>query len=122
VTLQELALLLMSVIAGVAGQFFLKTGALRLGRVDTGNVVAKVTSIATTPELLIGLVCYGMGAVAYILLLTRVKLSIVGPAVALSYVFSVLLGYFIFKELVPVTRMIGLTFIFGGVVLVLWKG
>jgi len=122
VTLQEIALLLMSVVAGVTGQFFLKTGALRLGRVDTGNVVAKVISIATTPELLIGLVCYGMGAVAYILLLTRVKLSIVGPAVALSYVFSVMLGYFIFKEVVPVTRLIGLSFIFGGVVLVLWRG
>ena len=33
----------------------------------------------TTPELLIGLVCYGLGAVAYIMLLTRVKLSVAGP-------------------------------------------
>ncbi len=120
-TLQELVLLLMSVVAGVTGQFFLKTGALRLGRVDTDNIVAKVISIATTPELLIGLVCYGMGAIAYILLLTRVKLSIVGPSVALSYVFSVMLGYFIFNEAVPITRIIGLVFIFSGVVLVVWK-
>lgn len=111
----------MSVLAGVGGQFFLKTGALRLGRVGTGNIIAKVISITTTPELLIGLTCYGLGAVAYILLLTRVKLSIVGPSVALSYVFSVLLGYFVFQETVPLTRIIGLVLIFGGVVLVVWK-
>jgi len=42
------------------------------------------------------------GVIAYILLLlTRVKLSIAGPAIALVYVFSVLLGYFVFRESVP---------------------
>jgi drug/metabolite transporter (DMT)-like permease len=121
VTLQELGLLLMSVLAGVAGQFFLKTGALKLGRVDAGNIIAKILGILATPQLLIGLVCYGLGAVAYILLLTRVKLSIVGPSVALSYVFSVLLGYFVFNEAVPITRVLGLVLIFSGVVLVVWK-
>jgi len=31
-----------------------------------------------------GLTCYGLGAIAYILLLTRVKLSIAGPAICSS--------------------------------------
>jgi len=69
----------------------------------------------------IGLTFYAMGAIAYILLLTRVKLSIVGPSIALSYVFSVLLGYFIFKEAIPFERLLGLGLIVCGVVLVLWQ-
>jgi uncharacterized membrane protein len=121
VSLQELGLLLLSIITGVTGQFFLKTGALKLGKVNAGNAISHVISIATTPELVVGLMFYALGAIAYILLLTRVKLSVVGPSIALSYVFSVLLGYFIFKESIPLERVFGLGLIVCGVVLVLWQ-
>ncbi|WP_414548183.1 EamA family transporter [Anabaena sp. CCY 0017] len=120
-TLQEFTLLLMSVIASVAGQFFLKAGALKLGKVNIDNTISHILSIITIPELLLGLTCYALGAVAYILLLTRVNLSIAGPAVSLVYVFSVLLGYFIFKETIPLARLIGLSFIMAGVILVVWQ-
>ncbi|WP_211176137.1 EamA-like transporter family protein [Brasilonema sp. UFV-L1] len=120
-SLQEFFLLLMSVIASVAGQFFLKLGALKLGSLNPGNTVSQILSIATTPELLAGLSCYGLGALAYILLLTRVNLSIAGPSVSLVYVFSVLMGYFIFREPIPMTRLVGLSFIVSGVILVIWQ-
>jgi len=57
----------------------------------TSNLSSHVFGILTTPELLAGLTCYGLGAIAYILLLTRVNLALqVLPS--LVYVFSVLLG------------------------------
>jgi drug/metabolite transporter (DMT)-like permease len=121
VSLQEFGLLLLSIITGVTGQFFLKTGALKLGKVNAENAIRHIISIATTPELVVGLMFYGLGAIAYILLLTRVKLSVVGPSIALSYVFSVLLGYFIFKEAIPMERVLGLGFIVCGVILVVWQ-
>ncbi len=117
----EFGLFLISILTSVAGQWLVKAGALKLGRVNAGNVVSHVLGIATTPELLAGLACYGLGACAYILLLTRVKLSMAAPAVALSYVFSVLLGYFVFRESVPLSRVIGLGLIVCGVILVIWK-
>lgn len=120
-TLQEFGLLMLSIITGVTGQFFLKTGALKLGKVNAGNAVSHVISIATTPELVIGLMFYALGAIAYILLLTRVKLSVVGPSIALSYVFSVLLGHFIFGESIPFERVLGLGLIVCGVILVVWQ-
>ncbi|MDX2211801.1 MAG: EamA family transporter [Oculatellaceae cyanobacterium bins.114] len=107
--------------ASVSGQFFLKAGALRLGRATPSNAVSHILSIATTPELIAGLACYGLGAMAYILLLTRVKLSIAGPSIALVYIFTVLMGYFFFKEAIPPTRIVGLGFIIGGVLLVMWQ-
>lgn len=120
-TLSELGLFFISILTSVAGQFFLKTGALKLGRVEASNWFSHLLGITTTPEVLAGLTCYGFGAVAYILLLTRVNLSVAGPAVALSYVFSVLLGYFIFRETIPITRVVGLGLIVSGVILVIWK-
>jgi drug/metabolite transporter (DMT)-like permease len=120
-TPQEFILLLMSVIASVVGQFFLKIGALKLGRVNAENVVINILSILTTSELVIGLTCYALGALAYIMLLTRVNLSVAGPSVSLVYVFSILIGYFIFKEPIPLTRIVGLGFIVCGVILVIWQ-
>lgn len=120
-TPQELILLLLSISTGALGQFFLKLGALKLGKVTAKNIISHIFGIATTPELVTGLICYGLGAVFYIMLLTRVKLSVVGPSASLIYIFSVLLGYFAFNETIPVNRLIGLGFIVCGVVLVVWQ-
>ncbi len=120
-TPSEFGLLLISILMSVAGQWMLKTGALKLGQVNTSNLSSHVLGILTTPELVVGLSCYGLGAIAYILLLTRVKLSIAGPAIALVYVFSVLLGYFVFREPIPLMRVFGISLIVCGVVLVIWK-
>jgi drug/metabolite transporter (DMT)-like permease len=121
VTPQEFGLLMMSIVTSVAGQFFLKWGALKLGKINPVNVISYIVGLVKTPELVIGLTCYGLGALAYILLLTRVKLSVAGPSVALVYVFSVLLGYFIFREPIPSTRLVGLGLIISGVLLVVWQ-
>lgn len=120
-TLQEFGLLLISVLSSVLGQFFLKVGALKLGKVTASNLVSHLLSIVTIPELLIGLFCYALGAIVYIMLLTRVKLSVAGPSSALVYVFSILIGYFAFHESIPANRLVGLGFIVGGVVLVAWQ-
>ncbi|WP_347566379.1 EamA family transporter [Scytonema sp. UIC 10036] len=120
-TLQEFFLLVMSVLTSVTGQFFLKAGATKLGRVSVDNAVSHILSIITIPELILGLASYAIGALAYILLLTRVNLSIAGPSVSLVYVFSVLLGYFVFKESIPTSRLVGLSLIVTGVILIVWK-
>jgi drug/metabolite transporter (DMT)-like permease len=121
VTFTEFVLFLLSIVAGVSGQFFLKSGAIKLGKLTAGNFFSHVLSIATTPDLLLGLACYGVGAVLYILLLTRVKLSVLAPAVALQYVFSVSMGYFIFRESLPLIRVFGIGFIICGVVMLIAK-
>ena len=114
----ELILLLISIFAGVCGQFFLKIGALKLGKVEVGNTLNHILSIVTTTELLVGLACYAIGAVFYILVLTRVNLSVAAPAISLSYIFSVLLGHFWFRESVGFNQLIGLAAISIGVILV----
>lgn len=121
VTLHEFSLFLLSILTSAAGQFLLKTGALKIGKLYSDNIFKLIIRIFTTPELLAGLTCYAVGVIAYILLLSRVKLSIAGPALALGYVFSVLLGYFVFKEALPLRRMVGLGLIIAGVVFVLGK-
>ncbi|HIK15693.1 MAG TPA: EamA family transporter [Leptolyngbyaceae cyanobacterium M33_DOE_097] len=117
----ELVLFLISVLTAASGQFLLKLGAVKLGRVSSSNLISTLTNIAFTPELIGGLALYGFGAVFYILLLTRVDLSVAGPAVALVYVFSVVLGLLVFHEPLQLNRVLGLVFIIAGVILLLWQ-
>ena len=119
--LLDIGYLFLSIAFSVAGQIFLKFGAIKLAKISATNIIGKVIEIFLTPELILGLTCYAIGAIAYILLLTKVDLSMAAPAVSLVYVFSVLLGYFVFKETIPITRAIGLGFIVSGVILVAWK-
>ncbi|MBE9078229.1 EamA-like transporter family protein [Romeria aff. gracilis LEGE 07310] len=117
-TLPEFGLLLISILTSSIGQLLLKLGAVKLGKVTAGNAIEHILSIVATPELVAGLMAYGVGAIAYILLLTRVKLSVAAPSASLIYLSSVLIGYFIFQEAIPLTRAVGLGLIICGVVLV----
>jgi drug/metabolite transporter (DMT)-like permease len=121
VSLQEFLLFLVSIVAGVSGQFFLKSGALKLAKVTADNFIGNVLSIATTPDLIVGLTFYGLAAILYIMLLTRVNLSVLAPAVALQYIFSVLMGHFLFHEAIPLIRIVGIGLIICGVVLLISK-
>jgi drug/metabolite transporter (DMT)-like permease len=118
---QDFGLFIISILTNAVGQYLLKAGALSLGTVNDRDLIGYLMAVATTPLLVTGLFCYGFGALAYILLLTRVNLSVAGPAVALAYVISVLLGFFVFKESIPPVRMVGLGLIVCGVILVVWK-
>ena len=117
-TLPEFALLLVGICLSALGQFLLKLGAEKLGAVNVHNAVKLVLTITYTPELIFGLVSYAVGAIFYILLLTRVDLSIAAPSASIMYVFSVLLGYFFFKETITMTHGLGLGLIVCGVLLV----
>lgn len=117
-TPQEFLLFLAAILVASGGQALLKLGALKLGPVEAGNAIEKVFNILRTPELLIGLAFYGLSAVLFILVLTRVKLTVAAPAVSLTYVFSVMIGYYFFKEAITTRHLIGFVLIICGVVLV----
>lgn len=114
----EITLLFIAVCAGSAGQLFLKLGALKLGEVSLATLGSHALSMLKIPELLVGLGAYGLGAFAYILLLTRVNLSVAGPAAAAIYLFTVLIGHFVFQEPLSPFRLVGLGLIMAGVIFV----
>ncbi|EKV01778.1 EamA-like family transporter [Leptolyngbya sp. PCC 7375] len=117
----EFFLLLMAVLLSVAGQIFLKFGALQLGAVNASNLVTQIFKIATTYELIIGLMFYGFGAIAYILVLTRVPLSTAGPAASMIYIFTVVSGSLFFNEAITAAKILGLVTITIGVLIISLK-
>ncbi|MEM6450877.1 MAG: hypothetical protein AAF703_11235 [Cyanobacteria bacterium P01_D01_bin.105] len=115
----EIGLLLFSVVSAACGQLLLKLGAIKIAAIESTAIWERIVAAAVIPEIMSGLAAYGLSAVVYILLLTRVKLSVAAPSTALIYILSVLIGIFVFKEPVPLLRWLGLALIACGVVLVI---
>jgi multidrug transporter EmrE-like cation transporter len=119
--LQSFLLILASIVASVLGQFVLKTGAKQLGTLgveQANNGLHHAFVAATNPWILGGLACYGLGAVTWIMVLTRVPLSWAYPILALNQIFILLVAWMFLGEQVNAMRWGGALMVVAGVVIV----
>lgn len=112
-------LLLTCVACGVAGQLCLKIGASRLIglSVDLAGVTELMRRVLMTPLLLIGLAMYGIGAVLWLLALSRAPLSYVYSFTALTFVLVMISSWLLLGEPIPLLRVVGILLILGGFLL-----
>lgn len=109
---------IVSVLSNVGMQFSLKLAGKKLGKVEFATFFENFLSFITVPEILMALAFVILSTLAYFLVLTRVPLSVAGPASSLMYVFAFLIGHYYFNESFSTTNFIGLGLIVGGVILV----
>jgi len=116
-------LILISSATGVAGQTVMKIGVERPGAasMDRG-LFGVISAIFTSPLVLLGLTLYGVGALAWILVLRRMDLNHAYPFLALNFVLIALVSRFILGEEVPLLRWAGIAVIVGGILLVARSG
>ena len=92
------------------------------------NTVGRINSIRDASEKLIqaflnpyvlsGIAIYGFTTLVWLIILSRVKLSIAYPMLSSGYVLSILFSWMLFKESIPKIRIIGALIICIGVYLV----
>jgi len=122
-SLQTLALILMSVLTSAAAQVLLKAGVSGArGGVEAGtNLPMALLDFLTRPAVLAGLALYGVGAVLWLGALSRTELSKAYPFVSLGFVLTALAGSLLFGEAVGLVRASGIALIVAGVVFVAWS-
>ncbi len=117
----SLGLLVVSVFFAVAGQFTLKAAMNEIGRIGGKEVrtpVATITRAAREPRLWAGLILFGVSAVFWLVVLSRVNLSVAYPLVGLSYILVVAIARVFLNEHVPALRWLGVTVIAVGIALI----
>lgn len=65
-----------------------------------------------------GLCLYGIGAVLMILAYRFGRVSVLQPILSSNYILSILIGYFVLKESINITKIIGISIIFLGVIMI----
>lgn len=120
-TIISIALLLVSVVFATAGQLTLKGAMEAIGRIGTAQVSDAGQTIARAvkePLLWIGLLLFGVSALFWLVVLSRVDLSLAYPFVGISYIVVVALARFLFDEQVPTLRWVGVSIIAVGITLI----
>lgn len=114
--MQTYLILLFSILVAVIGQFLIKKGALILGPQDLNfkTILFLIKSIFNNIYIFFGLVCYGLSFLAWVLAVSKIKLSLAYPATSLIYVFVIIGAHFIFKEPISIYQIIGILLILCG--------
>lgn len=115
----NLLLILSCIISGVGGQVLLKKGADNIAplQISLGGIPELMGKIAGEPFLLIGLPFFITGAVLWLVVLSRLKLSHAYPFLGLNYVLVTLMAVLILGEQVDLARWLAVGLIIAGVVL-----
>lgn len=114
--MQTYLILLFSILTAVCGQFLIKQGMTILGPQEFSlkTIWVLVKLVFTNFYILFGLACYGLGFLAWVYVLSKMKLSQAYPATSLIYVFVILGSHFLFKESITIYQIIGIVLILGG--------
>ncbi|NWG18488.1 MAG: multidrug resistance protein [Chloroflexi bacterium] len=103
-----------STVFGICGQLLLKRGMSRMDMAEGSRILLR---IATSPWVIGGLAIYGTGVIFWLLALSHLELSYVYPFASLSYIGIIIGSYFLFKERINATRLVGIAVIITGVLI-----
>ena len=106
-------ILLFAILLGAVGQILLKSGVSQLGSHPRPALV--LASIFTNIRVFGGFFCYGISSLFYLVAISRLPLSYAYPMIALGYVLVTYLSWQFLGEKVPFARIIGLSIILFGV-------
>ena len=105
-----LVLIMLDVVLNVAGQLSLKYGMSQMGNfaISLSTLPPVFLKAATNLNVLLGLVCYGLGFLVWLIVLAKAEVSYAYPLISLGYVFTAILARFMFGEAVSFTRIAGI--------------
>lgn len=113
-------LLAVAIVAGVAGQTMLKKGANE-ATVNLGPFKADVDHVLNlflNPFVIVGVICYGISAFAYIIALTQTDVSVALPITSLTYVLVAISAFVFLGETISLLRWAGVALVVLGSILV----
>ena len=118
--MKDFTLLLFNVILSVLGQILLKQGMNQVGEISGSfqQMAPTLIQALMNPFVVGGIGVYGSTTLIWLVVLSRIKLSVAYPMISLGYMFSILFSWLLFKEDVPKIRVLGAFVICIGVYLV----
>jgi drug/metabolite transporter (DMT)-like permease len=116
----SVVLILISVGFATLGQFTLKSAMNHVTRHQEGthSAVSTLMNAAREPRLWAGLALFGISAVFWLVVLSKVPLSFAYPFVGLSYIVIVLVARVVLHEHVPALRWLGVAVVAIGIAIV----
>ncbi len=115
-----LILILLDVFLNVTGQLSLKYGMTKIGNfsISLSTLPPVFLKAATNVYVLFGLLCYGLGFMVWLIVLSKAEVSYAYPLISLGYVLTAVLAWTLFGEALNGNRLMGILTICLGVFLI----
>jgi len=122
--LNYIPLILFGVFLNAIAQVALKKGMMQIGEFvfSVENIVPISMAAATNLFVVLGLFCYVVSVLVWMMVLSRVEVSFAYPFLSVGYVLVAFIGYFMFSESITMDRIAGIALICLGVSLVSRSG
>ena len=111
-------LLVISIGLAVVGQLLMKKGMILFGAFPVSELPFKVIPMILNPYVFLGLATFAVSSVFWLVILSRLELSLVYPFVSVAYIVVALFSMIFFKENVTIVRWLGIFTICVGVFLI----
>lgn len=110
-------LIALYVIFAVGGSTLIKYGAITKA---VTILTVPIVNVGLTLMSFLGIVCYGLSFLLYIVLLSKFDLSFISPVtVGLVYVLLMLTAAFVFQESFTILKVVGCVIILAGILMIL---
>lgn len=118
--MKELPLILFAIVLNTLAQIGLKIGMTRIGYFEFSgeNLGPIAAQLIRNPYVMGSVFIYCLSLITWLMVLSRVEVSLAYPLTSLGYVFTALAGYFFLQEDLSLTRFMGIVVIIIGVYLV----
>jgi multidrug transporter EmrE-like cation transporter len=118
---QIVSMIIISILLSSAAQLLLKYGASSPSiqkAIYSHSILNLFYAMISTPQIILGLVCFGVSLILWIVILSRTDVSYAYPFVALGICLTILAGWFFFNESLSLLRIIGVVIVVAGVITV----
>ncbi len=114
------SLIMIGVLLNAAAQLLLKAGMTRIGEFEfhLSNALPIGLQVASNIPILLGLTAYVISVLVWMMVLSRVDVSLAYPMVSLGYIINAFAAYLLFNEPLSALRIGGIFIILMGVFMV----
>lgn len=113
-------LMFSSVFLCSVAQLLVKKGMTVLGicSFSFSQLLSLVIAVFTNIYLFLGMACYGISVLLWMIVLSRVPVSVAYPFSSVGFIVTMIFGYFLFNEMITFYKVMGIGFICLGVYLI----
>lgn len=110
-------LILSSVSLNAFAQLFIRKGMLKIGEISFNfeQIVKMVLAVFTNIYLLAGMFSYGISVILWMIVLSKVNVSLAYPLGSVGYIITTVLAYLFFNEPITFQKVVGIIIICIGV-------
>ncbi len=122
--LHNIFLILSSVALNAFAQLFIRQGMLKIGKINLNaeQIFNMIISVFTNIYLLAGMFSYGISIILWMVVLSKVNVSVAYPFLSVGYIITAVLAYFFFQEPLTLQKIAGILIICLGVFILARSG